>query len=298
MLEQHLARAGTRQVDLEHSADLGTRAVGHHHYAIGQQNGFVHVVGDHHGGEPAAQPHFHQYFLQIPAGQGVKHAKGFVEQQQFGRQRKCAGDTDPLFHAIGQLGSLLVGGLGQPHPFQIVGTDFLALLARGVGVDLFDAERYVVESAQPGQQAGCLEDDTAVRTGVDDLALVERDIALANFCQSRHHRQHGRLAAPRVANQRDELTFVNTEVKTIDHRDRPFAAGEGLGNFRHLHIAVGIFSGQCLHSHAFHMRLVFAAGIGQHGGQCHRGFAVVDGLLQADLHQVLGDVLADAPELG
>ena len=81
MLQQRLAAAGAGQVDLGDLADGRLWPVGHHHHAVGQQDRFIHVMGDTDRGDFGAGPDFHQDLLQLPAGQTVKHAKGFVQQQ-------------------------------------------------------------------------------------------------------------------------------------------------------------------------------------------------------------------------
>ena len=41
-------------------------------------------------------PDVHQHFLQVPARQRIEHAEGLIEQQQLGRQRERARQTDAL----------------------------------------------------------------------------------------------------------------------------------------------------------------------------------------------------------
>src|SRR3546814_11156701 len=58
-----------------------------------------------------------------------------------------------------------------------------------------------------------------------DLAVVENDAALADRVEARRHRQHGRLTATRVADQRDELALVHQQVEILDHGQRSLGRG-------------------------------------------------------------------------
>ncbi len=103
MLQQGFAAARPGQIDGFDFADFGVRAVGHHHHPVCQQDGLIDIMGDHNGGDMGPFPDFHQHFLQFPAGQRIQHAERFIQQQQFGRQGKGAGDADPLLHAVGHV---------------------------------------------------------------------------------------------------------------------------------------------------------------------------------------------------
>ncbi|KMS94310.1 hypothetical protein BVRB_022690, partial [Beta vulgaris subsp. vulgaris] len=217
MLEQCLAVARARQIDLEHLADRGARPVGHHHHAVGQQDRLVDVVRDHDRGDFRAVPHFDQHVLQVPARQAVEHAERLVEQQQPRTEREGAGDADALAHAVRHLGRELVPGIAEADAFEIVVDDLAPLAAGGVRVDALDPERDVLARGEPGHQARRLEHHRLVRPGDVDLAVVEHDRALADRVEPGRHRQHGGLAASRMADQRDELALVHQEVEVLDY---------------------------------------------------------------------------------
>ena len=61
--------------------DAGEGPVRHEKDAIGQQNGFIDVVGDHEDGLFRLAPDLNQLFLDCAAGQCVERAERFVQKQ-------------------------------------------------------------------------------------------------------------------------------------------------------------------------------------------------------------------------
>src|SRR5437879_5935285 len=107
-------------------------------------------------------------------------------------------------------------GFTETDDRQIILGNLAALLfARGVK-DLVHPEHYVLESREPREQTGRLEDDTAVGTGPGEFLAGQNDSAAADVVQPRQHREHRALAATGVTNERDELAFPDPEVETLD----------------------------------------------------------------------------------
>src|SRR5260370_36966083 len=79
MLEYGLAFARPWKSDLKNVSHLSFRAVGHHDYAVGEEERLVHVVRDHEGGFFVASPEFNENLLELHAGKRVEHAGGFIE---------------------------------------------------------------------------------------------------------------------------------------------------------------------------------------------------------------------------
>ncbi len=67
--------------------------------AVGEQQGFIHVVRHHDDGLALVAPERLDFVLQARAGEGVERAQRFIEQQDLGLHRECAGDGDSLTHA-------------------------------------------------------------------------------------------------------------------------------------------------------------------------------------------------------
>ena len=62
-----------------HFGDAGARAVAHKQDAIGEQDGFVHVMSDHEYGLLSLAADAQQFVLYGAAGQGIERAEGLVE---------------------------------------------------------------------------------------------------------------------------------------------------------------------------------------------------------------------------
>ena len=99
MLQKRLARAGTRQINIDNFTDGGLRAVRHHDHAVGQQDRLVHVVRDTDRGDFGPAPDLHQHFLQFPTGKAVEHTERLVggDRARPARYRRVASSrlTDP-----------------------------------------------------------------------------------------------------------------------------------------------------------------------------------------------------------
>lgn len=129
LLEQGFAGALARQRYIDELGDARLRAVAHQHDAVGQQNGLVHVMGDHEHGLAGRLHDFKQLVLYGAARQGIECAKRFVQQQHTRLNGESPCDAHALLHAAGKLGRLLVQRMAQAHHFQIaaaVGFQFLA----------------------------------------------------------------------------------------------------------------------------------------------------------------------------
>ncbi len=62
-------------------------------------------------------------FLQLGAGEGIQHAKGFIQQQNSGFDGKSAGNTDSLLHALRKVFGFFVQRTSQSYPAEVVGSD-------------------------------------------------------------------------------------------------------------------------------------------------------------------------------
>jgi hypothetical protein len=176
------ARVRLRGIGFDDLGDLGARAVAHQQDAVGEQDGFVHVVGDHEHGLVRGLDDLQQLVLDGAAGQRVERAEGFVEQQHLGLDGEGAGDADALLHAAGEFGRLLVDGVAEADHFEILvpcARDLFALSSPGGGC----ARRIRRSSdAHPGHQRVALEHHAAVEAG-PHFAAVHDGVAGAGFIQ-------------------------------------------------------------------------------------------------------------------
>ena len=109
-------------------------AAGHHDDTVGQEQGLIDIVGDHHHGFAVLVPESHELILEFHAGEGIKETEGLIEQQDFGLESKSTGNTDALTHTGRQLIGVTVSHLRQAHEPEVVfGQASLSAAARERG---------------------------------------------------------------------------------------------------------------------------------------------------------------------
>ena len=126
----------------------------------------------------------------------------------------------------------------RPTRCEVVFDDVAPLGRSGLGIDAVDAESDVLARRQPRHQRGRLEDDGPIRPGAGDLVAVEHDAAARDLVEPRRHRQHRRLAAAGMADERDEFALLHLQVEAVDDGERPLRRGIGLANLEELDVAL------------------------------------------------------------
>mmetsp|Transcript_18184 Transcript_18184/g.28530 ORF Transcript_18184/g.28530 Transcript_18184/m.28530 type:complete len:253 (+) Transcript_18184:508-1266(+) len=190
VLEKGFARAWARQVYVDDLANGRLWAVGHHDYAICQQNGFIYIMRDTDRGHFGAVPDFHENLLQLPASKAVEHAKRFIQKQKFRRQSKGAGDAHTLFHAVGHRVRRAVHGVGKANTLQVVLHHVLALALAGFRVDLVHANGHVFFGRQPWEEVGRLKHNGALWIRAFHVATIKTDATFGNWVKTCRHGQN------------------------------------------------------------------------------------------------------------
>ena len=85
-----------------------------------------------------------------------------------------------------------------------------------------------------------LEHHAAIQAGAFDFAPVHEHIAVGSLIQSGQHVEDGGLAAAGVADNADELAFVETEVDVFKHGDILGAARRGKDFFQSFDLKEGL----------------------------------------------------------
>jgi hypothetical protein len=201
-----------------------------------------------------------------------------------------ARDADALLHAVGELGRRLVHGVGEPDPRQVVGRDLLAFAATGMREHAIDPERNVLACSEPREQRGRLEYHRAFGPGGRDLPVVEHDAAAGYFVEPGCHRQHGRLAAAGMADERNKLALAHEQVEPLDDGERSLRCRVGLLDLVELDVAV---LGRARGRFAVGPR---RAGLERYRDHVRQAVPILrgGGTLDADLHEVLRDCRAQA----
>jgi hypothetical protein len=160
---------------LRRGSDLRELAEIHHGDAVGDVLDHAQVVGDENIREVELLLEVFEQVQNLCLDAHVQCADRFVADDNFGVDRECAGDADPLALAAGELVWIAVRVTGvQPDDVQqLLDAVFAFLAAR----DVVDVERLTddVADGESGVQAGerVLEDVLDVLPTVAKLALRE-----------------------------------------------------------------------------------------------------------------------------
>ena len=92
----------------ERWAERGVRAGAQGNNAVGQQNAFVHVVGDEHHGFLILLPDAGDFILQRRAREGVERGEWFIEQEYLRVHRQRSRQAHTLSHAAGKFARTFV----------------------------------------------------------------------------------------------------------------------------------------------------------------------------------------------
>ena len=227
-----------------------------HDDAVGQQDGFLNVVGDEEdglGGHGLVGPQLQQLAAQVLGGEHVEGGERLVHEEHFRLDDQGAGKADALLHAAGEF--LGIGGLKavQAHRIQHLHAALAALVradAAGLqrGFDVF-------KHREPGKEGKALEDDGDVDLGVGDGLLVPVDLAGRGRGEPGEHAQHGGLAGAGGAEQGENLSGQDAQVGGGDDLNAVlaglgvvfldlFGANDGFGGLR----VRGWLDGRLLHA--------------------------------------------------
>ncbi|MNT34582.1 hypothetical protein D3C72_1705760 [compost metagenome] len=186
---------------------------------------------NHDGGRARLGHDLDQFVLQMRAGQRVQRAERFVHQQHARLDRQRPRDPHALLHAAGDFPRQLVLGGQQAHQVQRGARALDQLGALFLGPEhALDGQVHILETVQPRQQRMVLEHHRAVRAGAGDLALGAQQHAAGGPSQAGDQVQQGRLAAARMADQRDELALLDRQVDVAQRHEGALAGVEGLSH--------------------------------------------------------------------
>ena len=220
--------ARPRQRHVEDLADSRGWPIGHHHDPVGEKNGLVHVMGNHHDRVAELLVQGHDRILQMRPCEGIERTERLVEQENLRLHRKRAGNADALFHAAGDFRRPLVLGMRHLNETKVV---HRPLMPFGAGFcarkHLVDCQPDIVVDREPGQQAVVLENDGAIRPGLVDLTAFEDDAALRGRNKPGDNVQQRRLSAAGMPDDRDVFTLCNIKRDVLEDVRFDLAAFEG-----------------------------------------------------------------------
>ena len=149
----------------------------------------------------------------------VERAERLVHEQDVGLRRQRPRDRDALPHAARKFVRERLLERRQPHEIQKFPGAFDAL-AFGRACE-FEPQRDIVQDVPPGKQGIFLEHHAALASGTGDgRSAILHGSARCAF-EPRYDAQERRLAAPRWADDADELVLARIERRSVDGRQRP-----------------------------------------------------------------------------
>ncbi len=171
------AVARLRKLDAKIGADVAGIAA-EHDDAIGQQDGFLDVVGhdeDALGGHGLLGPELEQFAAQVFGREHVEGGEGLVHEEHFGLDDESAGKADALLHAAGEF--LGVCGLKAVEADGIEHVHAAGAALFGIDAASLEWRFNVFKHGEPGKEREALEDDGDVDLGIGDGFLVPVDLA-------------------------------------------------------------------------------------------------------------------------
>ena len=212
-----LARPGQR--DLEIGADAAG-IFAEHDDAIGEQHGFLDVVGDDEDGlgrDGFLAPELQQFTAQILGGEDIEGGEGLVHEKDFGLDDQGPGKADALLHAAGEF-----LGIGLLEAVEADGVeDFEAALAALEGVDATSLERgfHVLIDGEPGEESEALKDDGDIGGAIADGFAVPEDLAGRGEGEAGEHAQQGTFAGAGGTEQGEDLSGFDGKIGGGDDRN-------------------------------------------------------------------------------
>ena len=143
---------------------------------VGQQDCFVHTVGNHHRRHVpvALTAETGELALERLAGEGIERAERLVEKHQPGFRGQRPGDGHPLTHPSRQLPRPPRDGVSEPDLVERSQRSFPLLVARELRKRGANRQTDVFERRQPGQQGIVLEYER--RIAPDVLQRLSADV--------------------------------------------------------------------------------------------------------------------------
>ena len=194
--------------------------------AVGDLHRLLDIVRDEDdafGRHAPRDPEVHKVAAERLRRQHVERREGLVEQQHVGIDHQRAGESDALPHAAREL-----LGIGRLEPVETDEIDRLQRPLPPLGTRhalRLQAELDIAEHGEPGKEREGLEHHgDAVRRAVDDVAAIG-DAALGGRREAGDDAQKGRFAGARLAEDGDDLAFLQREVDMVEDQSARSVGG-------------------------------------------------------------------------
>ena len=195
-------RVGGTLEELGQAAELAQLPVRHHPDPVRERRRVAHVVRDDERREPQIDQEVLELGADDRAGVGVERGQRLVEEQDLRPARQGASERDPL--------ALAAGDGRRTHPGEVPDAEPVEQLVDACRAAVGDVrpdrhvreQRVLLEHQADGPLLGCEVDPGAA---IEPRAPADLDPPAVGPAQPRDRLEHGRLARPRGADERDRL---------------------------------------------------------------------------------------------
>lgn len=194
------------------------------------------IVGDQNeGGVRLAVQLLHQLDHPI-AGAPVQIPGRFIGEEDPRTIRERAGERHPLTFPSRQLGRIVGGAVGQPHPVEKV-EGAVQGIGGPVSSEQLEGHQHVLQRREGRKEMERLEDEPDIAGAKpgpvvfresEDVFAGEQYPPRGGRVEAREQPQEGRLSGSRRTDDRDDPFRIDRQIDTLQHRERPPAASIGL----------------------------------------------------------------------
>ena len=188
------------------------RGLGHDDDAVAHIDRFVDVMGHEEHRGTACVPEAQHFILHAHAGEGIKGAERFVEQEDSWMIDERAGQCDPLSHAAGKMVRKGVGKCFQAHETHEF-VNFRAFFTEHTARD--QAGLDVASDGEPREEIRVLKNQTTFCAGARNPLGADRDFARARKDETGNEAEKGGFAATAGTHNRYELPCCHGERDII-----------------------------------------------------------------------------------
>ena len=176
--------------------------------AVGEDDGFVHIVGDENAGLFLFGPNRLNLIGEVGAGERVESGKRFVQKQHLWVHRERARHVHPLTHPARKLCRAAGRGVAEAHHFHVMVDFRRPLRLWHLREDRVDREADIAVHRQPGHQRVALEDHAAFPARASDRFVFEEHFAGGRQIEPSHQIDEGRFPGAGEAEEDEELALL------------------------------------------------------------------------------------------
>ena len=192
--------------------------------ALGQEDGFFHIMGNHENADSGALPQVQHKLLHGFLGLHVQGTEGFIHQHNLGTGSQGTGNGNSLLHSPGEFLGQRPGKFCQPHHVQKV-RRHLPPFPWGNALQ-FQAKFHIFLYRHPGIQGVALEHHAPVCSRSGDSLAIHGNSPGRRGIQPSYQPQQSGFTRTRSTDGTNELAGFHMEVDVLEGNDRTLAGFE------------------------------------------------------------------------